>query len=89
MRIDHIDTNRQIFIVAEIGNNHEGDFVLAQDMIHLAAEAGADAVKFQAFRPEILSGGDEARNLRLKKFQLSYEQFGCLTSALMGQNCRI
>ncbi len=79
MRIDHIDTNRQIFIVAEIGNNHEGDFVLAQDMIHLAAEAGADAVKFQTFRPEFLSGGDEARSLRLKKFQLSYEQFGELS----------
>ena len=32
------------FIVAEIGNNHEGSFELAKKMILLASESGADAV---------------------------------------------
>lgn len=35
------------FLVAEIGNNHQGELALAREMVHAAAEAGADAVKFQ------------------------------------------
>lgn len=35
------------FIVAEIGNNHQGSFELAVKLIEKAKEAGADAVKFQ------------------------------------------
>ncbi len=35
------------FIVAEIGNNHQGELPLAKEMIIAAAEAGAQAVKFQ------------------------------------------
>ncbi|WP_319468872.1 N-acetylneuraminate synthase family protein [uncultured Pseudodesulfovibrio sp.] len=35
------------FIVAEIGNNHQGEFDLAKEMIDRAAEAGVQAVKFQ------------------------------------------
>jgi len=35
------------FIVAEIGNNHQGDVALAREMVHRAAQAGVSAVKFQ------------------------------------------
>lgn len=35
------------FIVAEVGNNHQGDITLARKMVEEAARAGADAVKFQ------------------------------------------
>lgn len=35
------------FIIAEIGNNHNGDFELARKSVMAAAQAGADAVKFQ------------------------------------------
>ena len=45
------DLNDRVMIVAEIGNNHEGDAALAHDMIAAAAEAGADAVKFQTIEP--------------------------------------
>lgn len=38
------------FIIAEIGSNHNGDFALALRLIDAAAEAGADAVKFQTFK---------------------------------------
>lgn len=34
-------------VVAEIGCNHKGDFEIAKEMIRVAAQAGADAVKFQ------------------------------------------
>ena len=40
------------FLVAEIGINHNGDTALAEGMIRAAAEAGADAVKFQNYRTE-------------------------------------
>ena len=35
------------FVIAEIGNNHNGDFKRAIKMIDLAIEMGADCVKFQ------------------------------------------
>lgn len=41
-----------VFIVAEIGINHNGDMNLAKEGIDAAAEAGADSVKFQNFKTE-------------------------------------
>lgn len=40
------------FIVAEAGVNHNGDLTLARQLVVAAAEAGADAVKFQAFHAD-------------------------------------
>jgi N,N'-diacetyllegionaminate synthase len=69
-----------VFIIAEVGNNHEGDFTLAQDMVGLAAESGVDAVKFQTIVPErFVKRSDEPRFSTLKKFQLSYDQFTALS----------
>lgn len=39
--------NKDIFIIAEVGNNHQGDLEIAREYIRVFAEAGADAVKFQ------------------------------------------
>ena len=36
-----------IFIIAEIGINHNGSIEIAKKMIDFSVEAGADAVKFQ------------------------------------------
>ena len=36
-----------IFTIAEIGINHNGDLEIAKKLIDVAAEAGANAVKFQ------------------------------------------
>jgi N-acetylneuraminate synthase len=38
---------KKIFIIAEIGINHNGDLGIARNLIDLAVDAGADAVKFQ------------------------------------------
>lgn len=43
-----------VFVVAEAGVNHNGDPALARRMVDGAAEAGADAVKFQTFRSAAL-----------------------------------
>ncbi len=46
--------NKRIFIIAEAGVNHNGSVGVAKKMIDVAAKAGADAVKFQAFKAEKL-----------------------------------
>jgi N,N'-diacetyllegionaminate synthase len=76
MKIGKIDLDKEILIIAEIGNNHEGDIELAKKMIGLAAKAGVQAVKFQTVVPEKLVSSDQtARIEKLKKFQFSYDQF--------------
>ncbi len=42
------------FVIAEAGVNHNGDMKIAKELIDKAAEAGADAVKFQSFITEEL-----------------------------------
>lgn len=64
------------FIVAEIGNNHEGSFSTAKKLINKASNAGVDAVKFQTFIPELYSHPlDFKRQKTLKNFQLSFNEF--------------
>ncbi|MFV1858022.1 MAG: N-acetylneuraminate synthase family protein [Anaerolineales bacterium] len=51
-----IGGNNPTYFIADISANHDGDLERAKELIHLAAEMGADAAKFQNFRaPEIVS----------------------------------
>jgi len=76
MRIGSIELDRKVLVVAEIGNNHEGNIGVARDLVRKAAECGADAVKFQTFRTKyFVSAADSARYERLARFELSYPQF--------------
>lgn len=47
--------NKKYIFIAEIGLNHNGDFITAEKMIKEAARAGAQAVKFQTFLPESMN----------------------------------
>jgi N-acetylneuraminate synthase len=49
-----IGAGEPCFIISEAGVNHNGDVGIACKLIDAAAEAGADAVKFQIFRAEKL-----------------------------------
>jgi N,N'-diacetyllegionaminate synthase len=73
-----------IFIVAEIGINHNGSFSQAEKLIDAAVEAGADAVKFQSFRVDKLliasrdryaqqAEGAESAYQMLRRCELSWE----------------
>ena len=42
-----IDDQASAFVIAEIGNNHNGSLTLAKKLVDLAIAAGADCVKFQ------------------------------------------
>lgn len=71
------------YFIAEIGNNHNGDLGLARKLIDIAAEAGANAVKFQMrnmdvlYRNEVASAEDlgvEYTKDLLKKYNLTVEE---------------
>ena len=42
------------YFIADIAANHDGSLERAKELIHLAAEAGADAAKFQNFRAQTI-----------------------------------
>ena len=76
------EASRRVLIVAEIGNNHEGDPRVALELVNRAAEAGADAVKFQTYRTELfVRRSDTARFDRMKRFELGPADFARLADA--------
>ncbi|MEU2203669.1 N-acetylneuraminate synthase family protein [Microbacterium oleivorans] len=53
-----------VYVIAEIGLNHNGDVELAKRLIDVAADAGANAVKFQKRTPEIATPAHMRDTLR-------------------------
>ncbi len=82
----------EVFIIAEGGVNHNGDPELARQLVVAAADAGADAVKFQTFIPSKLvsatapragyqqlnAPGDETQEEMLRKLVLPVEELAKL-----------
>ncbi len=77
MGFKFFNKNKKTFIIAEIGNNHEGSINNAKKLIKSAAKAGADAVKFQTFKTKnfITRENNLKRYNLLKKFELSQKNF--------------
>ena len=69
------------FVIAEAGSNHNGDFEIAKKLIDVAADTGADAVKFQTFRAEslyvddrdLVDDSEESTYELLESLEIPYE----------------
>ena len=71
MKIGEFDLDDKVMVVAEIGNNHEGDASLALEMVAAAAAAGADAVKVQVINPaRLVNCSQRERLAQLTRFRL-------------------
>jgi len=78
-----------VFIIAEAGVNHDGDVGEAKRLIDVAAQCGADAVKFQTFDVQALvtddapkadyqrevTGSTESQADMLHRLALSHDEF--------------
>ncbi len=72
----NIGEGQPVYIVAEIGINHNGDLDTAKDMILKAKETGADAVKFQKRTPELCVPKDQRDQKRETPWgYISYMQY--------------
>ena len=80
---------KRVSIIAEAGVNHNGNLDLAYQLIDVAKDAGADAVKFQTFKAENVvskladkaeyqkraTGSDKSQLEMIKKLELSFGDF--------------
>jgi len=58
-----VGKGKPVFIVAEAGMNHNGDFQIAKKMIKAATNFGADAIKFQTIFPDELYASKDNNQL--------------------------
>tara|TARA_Y100001970_G_C14229053_1_gene857488 strand:+ start:479 stop:1489 length:1011 start_codon:yes stop_codon:yes gene_type:complete len=79
---------KKVIIIAEAGVNHNGNFNLAKKLINVAARSGADIIKFQNYKTELLVQRNLKKNKKilkgfnpkksfnlLKKFELKFSEF--------------
>jgi N-acetylneuraminate synthase/N,N'-diacetyllegionaminate synthase len=85
----------RVAVIAEIGVNHDGDAATARRLIDAAAKAGADAVKFQYFRPERLlsnqaelagyqQGSADSQRALLERLALPLDELALLVEHVRG-----
>lgn len=59
-----IGDGQPVYIIAEIGINHNGDLEIAKKLMAIAASAGCDAVKFQKRTPELCVPEEQKSQIR-------------------------
>ena len=84
-----VGPDQPCYIIAEAGVNHNGSYSMAEELIDVAVQAGADAVKFQTFNPDTVftrtaakaeyqkadENDQESAYEMLRRLALPYEDF--------------
>lgn len=93
MNVKTIDVNGfkiggdKAFIIADIGSNHKQDLILAKESIDAAAEAGANAIKFQSIQlNELYFNPSPSTVAFYKKLEFPEEWHGILNEYCQKQN---
>jgi N-acetylneuraminate synthase len=60
----YVGDGHPVYIIAEIGINHNGSIDIAKELIDASVEAGCDAVKFQKRTPELCVPDDQKDKMR-------------------------
>lgn len=75
----NIGTNHSVYIIAEVGVNHNGDLDLAKRLVLKAVKAGVDAVKFQTFKTnKLVSKTTPKAKYQIKETKNNNSQFDML-----------
>jgi sialic acid synthase SpsE len=93
-----VGKDQPCYFIADIAANHDGDLERAKDLIFMAAEAGADAAKFQHFKANTIVsdhgfknlGGQQSHQAKWKKSVFDVYQDASvpqLWSAALKQTC--
>jgi len=85
-----------LIIIAEAGVNHNGDLGRAKEMVAVAADAGTDYIKFQAFQAEsLVATGTKATRYQIKNTSTSDQiellrglELGEADLAMLAEECR-
>jgi N-acetylneuraminate synthase len=82
-----IGKNQPVFIIAEAGVNHNGDIKIAHELIDVAVDAKADAVKFQSFNVDnLLTKSAPKAEYQIKNTKSDETQYEMLSSLQLSKN---
>lgn len=85
-----ISNNKRTFIIAEAGVNHNGSIDKARQLIEVAAEAGADAIKFQTFKAEqVISSRAPKAEYQLKTTKAGESQLEMIKKLELDQEAHL
>lgn len=60
-----VGPDHPVYVIAEVSANHNGSLALARETVAAAAEAGADAIKLQTYRPDTITIRSDAEPFQI------------------------
>ena len=74
--MDNLFKERDLYLIAEIGGNHQGSYEKAIELCKLAISSGAHCIKFQLYKADSLVNPNlsKDRHSHFKKFELTKDQ---------------
>src|SRR5690242_3774427 len=67
--------SKKVFVIAEMANSHEGKLSIAKQITESAANARADAIKYQKFTADELAEPDHENYKLYKRLEMSLKEW--------------